>query len=285
MKRTKLLLFLLSFILICYYSFAQRTSEKVNAKDNYKADVVQKVESGEINWSQQYIEAKGTTIIDTVKFKNKAQAKLMAQRKATVFAQRKLLEIIQGVNVVGKTTARIFMVQNDNIITQVKGIVKGAQLVGVYIVKFDMIEVTIRIPIYSSNGLAHALKNSVRKQVQGPEYKVKTSEEATPIAFNLKDKNIDPALFIVAYDENDKVILDFSQFYDPKKGKFGKYFKTSEKLLDDLNLKKKDINVIDVVRNQDGKIVLDEKNKVKLEKWINAGKTITKIGKTLMMFI
>lgn len=281
MKRTKLLLFLLSFNLICYYSYAQRTSEK----DNNKTDVVQKVENGEVNWTQQYIEAKGTTIIDTVKFKNIAQAKLMAQRSATVVAQRKLLEIIQRVNVVSKTNVRIFLVQNDTIITHVKGIVKGAKLVGVYIVKFDMIEVTLRIPIYSSNGLAPALKNSVRKQVQGPEYKVKTSEEATPIIFNLKDKNIDPTIFIVAYDENGKVILDFSQFYDTKKGKFGKYFKTSEKLLDDLNLKKKDINVIDVVKNQEGKIVLDEKNKVKLEKWIKAGKTINKIEKTLMMFI
>lgn len=206
----------------------------------------------------------------------------MAQRGAVVVAQRNLLEIIQGVNVVGETTVRNMMTESDYVYTRVEGVVKGAEMVGKPIVNNGMIEVTLRIPIYSTDGLAPVVKKSLKNQ--GPEYKVTNKEEATPIAFNLKDKNFDPSMFPVAYDENGEVIFDFSQLSDVEKGKFGKYLNYSEKLFNDLNFKK-GVEIIDVAKTQEGKIILDEENKDKLIDWKKAGKTIVDIAKILMFFI
>ena len=44
--------------------------------------------NGQVNWSEQYIEAKGTAVIDYDRFPNQAQARAMATRGAIVVAQR-----------------------------------------------------------------------------------------------------------------------------------------------------------------------------------------------------
>ena len=57
---------------------------------------------------------------------NAAQARIMARRAAIVVAQRNLLEVVKGVHIDSQTRVENFMVQNDSIVTRVKGILKGA---------------------------------------------------------------------------------------------------------------------------------------------------------------
>jgi hypothetical protein len=56
---------------------------------------------------------------------NAAQARAMARRAAIVIAQRNLLEVVKGVHIDSRTRVENFMLQNDSIVTRVKGILKG----------------------------------------------------------------------------------------------------------------------------------------------------------------
>lgn len=76
-----------------------------------------------------YLQAKGMGTVDTSKTANKIQAKLMAQRAATVDAQRNLLEMIDGVRVTSGTTVKDAELQSDIIANRVKGLLRGAFVV------------------------------------------------------------------------------------------------------------------------------------------------------------
>ena len=109
---------------------------------------VDKVGQGSVNWSAGYIEAVGIGAPPD-RLIGKAAARPAAVRAATVVAQRNLLEIIQGVQVDSATTVRDSMVDSDVINTQVKGLVKGAQMVGKPDYMSDgTVEVILRIPLY-----------------------------------------------------------------------------------------------------------------------------------------
>jgi hypothetical protein len=59
---------------------------------------------------------------------NVAQARIMARRAAVVVARRNLLEVVKGVHIDSQTRVENFMVQNDLIVTRVKGILKGSTI-------------------------------------------------------------------------------------------------------------------------------------------------------------
>ena len=58
-------------------------------------DVVERTETGVINWTQGWVRAKGWAAVNP-KEKNKAKARLMAIRAAKVVAMRNLLETVKG---------------------------------------------------------------------------------------------------------------------------------------------------------------------------------------------
>src|SRR5690606_37275715 len=124
--------------------------------EKYTQPVIENKPNGSINWTQQYVEAKGQSVIDNERFKNPAQAKAMATRGAVVVAQRNLLEMVQGVNVVGETTVQDMITTSDYIYTRVEGLIKGAQQFGPAKELDGMIEVTMRMPIYGNDGIASA---------------------------------------------------------------------------------------------------------------------------------
>lgn len=253
--------------------------------------VVTNTTNGSVNWTEQYIEAKGSSVIDNTKFTNPSQAKAMAIRGAVVVAQRNLLEIIKGVNVTSETTVKDMMTQGDFIYTRVDGVIKGAQQVGEAIEKDGMMEVKMRVPLYERNGLAAALYNDVpqNKNIQiSPETQQQLTKELQDqvlngLAFNLNGKNFDPSLFPVIVDENGKLVFDFSKVYDPTKGEFPKFFNATENFFKELGYDK-GVEFIDILRTEPGKIVLDNKN-VKKINWNKIAKTAGTIGKFLMMFI
>jgi len=257
---------------------------------NSTRPVVTQSANGSVNWTEQYIEAKGFAAIDT-KNSNPAAAKAMAIRGATVVAQRNLLEIIKGVNVTSETKVKDMITDGDYIYTRVDGVIKGAELIGDAVEKDGLIEVRMRVPLYQANGLASALYDNI------PANKSITISEATQqqlaqelqdqvlnaLAFNMNGQKFDPALFPIIVDENGKLVFDFSKIYDPKKGDFPRILNATEEFMKELGYNK-GVEYLDILRTEPGKIVLDNKNIRKIN-WDKIAKTAGTIGKFLMMFI
>ncbi len=249
--------------------------------------------NGSVNWSDQYIEAKGSAVIDYEKFPNAAQAKAMATRGAIVVAQRNLLEIIQGVNVVSETTVKDMMIQSDYIYTRVDGVVKGAQQHGEAIEKDGMIEVTMRIPLYERNGLAPAVYDGIETLpvMSNKKFAVnvpadENAEVPGGLVFNFNGKKFDPTMFPLVVDQNGNLLLDMTKIYNPKEGKFPKILSGTKEIFNDLNFKE-GIQVIDVIQSVDGKIVVDPTKTPKLnwEKIQKTMSTATKIVKFILTII
>lgn len=92
-----------------------------------KGQVIEKKPDGEINWTEGYVQAIGRAVPpDNVT--TPAQGKEMARRGAIVDAQRRLIEIIKGVRIEGRTTM-VNAMANDVVRQVVEGRVTGAELV------------------------------------------------------------------------------------------------------------------------------------------------------------
>lgn len=88
-------------------------------------EVVEIVASGEINWTQGIILAKGSGAPPR-EARNIAQARLMTERAALTDARRNLLEVLKGVRVDSSTLVENFMAKNDQIRLQAEGFIQGS---------------------------------------------------------------------------------------------------------------------------------------------------------------
>lgn len=262
-------------------------------------------EIGKVDWTTQYIEATGQSVIDLDRYKNPAQAKALAIRGATVVAQRNLLEIVKGVNVQGETTVEDMMTTRDFIVTRVEGIVKGATPVGSPVEKDGLVEVRLRMPLYTQNGLANAVYDQIPNTpttmvtdpssppnsapdayVAPPAADPSTATAAVPekgIAFAMNGKPFDPSLFPVVTDENGNVVLDMKGIYDPSKGNFPKIVKATKEAMQQAGFKK-GVEVLNVLDAENGKIRISnaDAGKFPWQKILNVAKTV---GKFLLLFI
>lgn len=255
---------------------------------------IEQEENGQINWTQQFIEAEGEGIIDNERFKNPAQARAMAIRGATVVAQRNLLEIVKGVTVTSETTVEDLIATSDKIITRIEGVVKGAQMVGKPVVADGAVKVRLRMPLYASNGLAPAVADVTPAPTPAPGADTTPAQLAQPsspqtkapdkgLAFNLNGKSFDPALFPVVTDSAGNVLLDTRQIYDPTKGQFPQVVNATRQVLEAAGFKK-GVEIIDVISAKDGKIVIDNKGKSKFP-WDKVLNTVKTVGKFLLMLL
>lgn len=249
-------------------------------------------ENGRINWTTQYIEARGETVIDTSRFKNHAQARAMATRGAVVVAQRNLLEMINGVKIHGETTVENLITANDYVYSRVDGVIKGAVMVGEPREEWGMMVVTLQAPLYQEKGLASAVYDAARPTdlatSSSPPIKVgqvsqKEAEELGNIVFNLAGKKFDPALFPLIIDENNNVLLDLYKIYDPKTGEFPNILQTSRELMESFGLKK-GVEIIDIVDAYNGRLVVNQETSKKVN-WEKVAKTAATIGKALLLLI
>jgi len=248
--------------------------------------VVEHTQNGIIDWTNQYIEAKGNAVLDTVRFKISGQAELMAKRGAIVDGQRNLLEIINGVNVISETTVKNMVTSSDYIYTRVDGVIKGAEIIGDPIIKGNIVEVTMRVPLYESKSgkpnLAEVLIDPAKNAVTLKSMNAKTTSNTVN---NLDtNTNANPSLFPVVYDENGNIKFDYTKYYDPKSGKFPQYIELAEDIQKQLNIKGGD-KVLDVVKNANGQLVVKPGQSEKLSKWLNVGKKIIKYGKFALALI
>lgn len=284
--------------------------------------VVDEKPNGAINWTDQYVEARGEAVIDYEKYPNSAQARLMARRGAVVVAQRNLLEIIKGVHVTGETTVQDMMTTRDYIYSRVEGIVKGAQQVGEPMEKDGVMEVRLRMPLYEArNSLGAALYpelNSMQARMSGgvasavnteanasgemkarrseagqgntnPESSQGTSvsgrlEDYNPFVFNIRNpQNFDPSLFPVILDENGQVVLDFSKIYDPQKGKFPQLLSLSKDAMQAFGWKEGE-QVVDLIASGKGKLQVAPGQKGKIN-WNKVLNTISDIGRFILRLL
>ncbi len=118
------------------------------------ADAIETIGSGAINWTTRMVTATGVGAPPPAAV-NSAQARAMAERAATVVAQRNLLEVVQGVRVDAATLVENQLVQNDVIRTRVTGIIKNVRPLRVQHLPDGSVEVTVGLAL--SGDLADAL--------------------------------------------------------------------------------------------------------------------------------
>jgi hypothetical protein len=243
-------------------------------------ELVEKVkDNGEVNWSQRFIEAKGSSVLDLTRFPNPAQARLMAQRGAMVDAQRNLLEIIQGVHVQGRTTVQDMITVSDEVKTKVDGVIKNAQMIGDAVESNGIITITMRVPLYE-NGVADAVIDNVERNKPNTQ-DAKSNLEATPIAIQVNG-NYKPNLFPKLTDEQNKVLIDLAESYGLPANKLPDIFKVAKETTDKLK-GKSGVEIVEVIQDQAGNLVLDTKNKARLEKWKKILTTGFKISRTILL--
>ena len=84
-------------------------------------------EYGYIDWESMQVRATGLGVAGPNAM-NAAHAKILARGAAKVVAQRNLLEVVKGVHIDSETTVKNYMVQDDTIVTRIKGVIKGARI-------------------------------------------------------------------------------------------------------------------------------------------------------------
>jgi len=110
----------------------------------YADDVIEKSSSGEINWTQGIIYAKG---YGTAKEGLSApQKRLLSRRAAVVDGQRNLLELTKGVRLTSMTKVVDQIVEGSTTATRIQGVIKGAVPVEENY-QNDIYTVTLAMPI------------------------------------------------------------------------------------------------------------------------------------------
>ncbi len=111
-------------------------------------DVVEQVgANGKIYWSEGILEAKGVGI-PPEKYYGKPQARPLALREAQRAAQGTLMEVIQGARINSTTQAGDVVKGNLEILQQVEGMARSAQMVHRQYLSDGTVEVTLHMPLH-----------------------------------------------------------------------------------------------------------------------------------------
>jgi len=114
------------------------------ASASFADDAVEKASSGEINWTQGIIYAKG---YGTAKEGLSApQKRLLSRRAAVVDGQRNLLELTKGVRLTSMTKVVDQIVEGSTTATRIQGVIKGAVPVEEHY-QNEIYTVTLAMPI------------------------------------------------------------------------------------------------------------------------------------------
>lgn len=247
--------------------------------------VIEGNEDAFIDWTNQMLQAKGISFIDNKRFKNPAQAKLMAVRGAQAVAQRNLMELVLGISVTGVTTVRDFVTESDIVTTKLEGMVKNARMIGEPIISKDgKVEVTLQVAIYNvTAGNTQSVAQVVSEQL--------TDTSSAAYQTEMKRKGIlcdsakfRPSLLPVVKDMNGNALYNLTSTAESLlKGKKPVYLKSSDATLN--ALQKADFDGVLDAQLKDCELVVQDKSKLSKEKLLNIGKSVLKVGSMLLMFI
>jgi hypothetical protein len=138
---------------------------------------------GAINWQKGVLYATGLGAISRTD-SNEARAYLRARTFAKLDALRNLLMVIDHVRIDSHTVGSDFTTASDEIRAEVKGIVRGAQVVGerrIPIGTSMMVEVTVATPLYGDQGIASIfIPETMRRQQEAEENQPRRSETPAP---------------------------------------------------------------------------------------------------------
>ena len=126
-------------------------------------DLVEQMANGDINWTKGVVQAKGIGA-PPEKYYGKPQARPMALRAAKLDAMRNLLEATKGVRINSTTLVKDFAITSDIIMSQVEGMVKGAQIVHQEYMSDGTVEVTMQMSLMG--GFAQLILPREIKQVE-----------------------------------------------------------------------------------------------------------------------
>lgn len=168
---------------------------------NAQQPLIQKIGNGEVNWSEQIIRASGSGAPNP-DAPNIAAARLGAERAAKADAMRNILETIKGVRIDSQTVVENAMTQNDQIRTQVHGLIRGAKVIKTRYLSDGAIEVTVEIP------LSGALNETLLTQSSfGSQPVPKTGDPVyTGVIFDSRGLNVRPALAPKIVDEDGREV-------------------------------------------------------------------------------
>lgn len=172
---------------------------------------------GAVDWSGKTIAARGTGVLDPGN-SNRDQAWQLAERAATVVAQRNLLEIVKGVRVDSDTRVQDFMAEHDSVYQRIEDLVKGARLrrparrdsLG------GTVEIEVECSLCGDSGVTGAL--TPRPAAGPPPGGIGTGGLSRPaveflrqysgLVLDAGDTGLKPALFPKIYDESGSLLLD-----------------------------------------------------------------------------
>ena len=126
-------------------------------------DLVEQMATGDINWTKGVVQAKGIGA-PPERYYGKPQARPMALRAAKLDAMRNLLEATKGVRINSTTVVKDFAITSDIIMSQVEGMVKGAQIVHQEYMSDGTVEVTMQMSLMG--GFAQLILPREIKQVE-----------------------------------------------------------------------------------------------------------------------
>jgi len=125
--------------------------------------------------------------IQVVGASEEGQSRYKAVRAAEVVAQRKLLEILQGINLYGVTTVKDGMLHSDAVSTTVKGFLRGAVQCGdTYYPDKRYAEVCMRLNIRGKGGLYDIILPIMKDKQLWPEQKPAYKPALIPKAVETK---------------------------------------------------------------------------------------------------
>ncbi len=257
------------------------------AEKNRNNHVIVGNDSAYVDWTVQYVVVKGTSFIDSAKWKPYGRAVSMAVRGAELICYRKLLETIKGVRVIGETTVENMMTKSDYVYSRVDGIIKGAEQVGeVEFGAHGQVTVTMRVPIYRRNGLAEAVSDGTQERQQNTN--VQSAQQVIMRVTNQQGQQVNPPIFPKVTDENGNVLLDLAKSYDPKNpGKFPSMVKLGKAALQKSG-QGKAVQVIDAVLGKDGNLQVNSQQdggSGNGSTWLKVLGTVADIGKYLLLLL
>jgi|Deesub1362B_J571_1020462.scaffolds.fasta_scaffold00362_14 hypothetical protein len=245
---------------------------------------VEVTEHGKIDWVKGIVTAKGYGAFDP-KAKNLSQEILKARRVAIVVAQRNLLETIKGVHITSETIVENYILKSDLIFSRVQGIVKNARMIGEPKIDKEngIVEVELAVNFFGEDGFITPILPEVPKK----KGKIQDKPELktlfyTGAVIDASGAEIKPAVFPKFYDEKENLLLDTSEFIDPKDPKATKvinFVNSLNDILSDPELSKSAlvIKIKSALNKRD--FVVGKKEAEKL-KWLKA---IWRIGKKIVL--
>ena len=200
------------------------------------------VPGGAIDWSGKTVWARGAGVLDPGN-SNRDLAWQMAQRAATVVAQRNLLEIVKGIRVDSDTRVQQLVSEHDSAYQRVEAIVKGARQRSP--ARFDSVggtvEVELECDLYGEAGVEGALLPS---PVAGPPTANVSAGELSnqareflrqysTLVLDAGNTGLKPSLFPRLYNVSGSLLLDTREltYADATRGCAVQYVGTLDQFL------------------------------------------------------